>query len=408
MQWNKIKEDFPIFQIFQKKENSSLVYLDNAASAMRPRSVIDAVSRFYTEDNANPFRGVYKLSAKATKEYEKARSKVASFFGADTEEVVFTRNASESLNLVSRTYGEATLCEKDEIVLSIMEHHSALLPFQSLAKKMHSRLIFMECNKETGEIDDEEILKISSKTKIVVITHMSNITGKLSPLNKIIKRAHEKGAVVVVDGAQAASHIKINFHDLDADFYALSAHKLLGPFGIGVLLGKKKLLESSPPFLLGGEMIEEVTRFSATWAKSPHKFEAGTMNVGGAVGFRAALEYIDSIGMDEIASRVDSLSSLLLSEMRKVPFVKIIADGEGKHGIASFTVQGVHPHDAASLFDGDNIAVRAGHHCAAPFLSYLSLSSCVRASLHFYNDEEDIERFIASLSKIRGWMGYGS
>lgn len=405
MKWDKIKEDFPLFK---EKKNASLVYLDSAATMMRSECVIDAVSRFYKEDNANPFRGVYALSSRATEAYEASRAAVAAFFGADAEEVVFTRNATESLNLAAKTYGEENLTAEDEIVMSIMEHHSALLPFQQLSKRKGAALLYMECDKNTGEMADEELFKITSKTKIVVITHMSNVTGKCSPLKKIIARSHEAGAIVIVDGAQAASHTSVDFHALDADFYAFSAHKLTGPFGVGVLLGKKKLLREMPPFLFGGEMIDEVTRESATWADSPHKFEAGTVNVAGAAGFHAALDYLEEIGMEKIEARVEKLSSVLLSQMRRIPYVHILADGENKHGIAAFTIEGVHPHDAASLFDSAAIAVRAGHHCAAPLLSHFGVSACVRASLHFYNDEEDIEKFIAALKKIRGWMGYGN
>ncbi len=402
---NIFKKDF---SIFNAPENKGLIYFDNAATTQRPDCVIDAVSNFYSHDNANPLRGLYDLSGRATEDYENARHMVAEFLNAKDCEIIFTRNASESLNLVAYTYGMANVNAGDEIVVSVAEHHSNILPWQMICKAKGAKLVFLEPDKISGEIPDSEFLKITEKTKIVAVGHVSNVLGTTNPVKKIAALAHKVGAVCVVDGAQSAPHMKIDVKDIDADFFAFSGHKLCGPMGIGVLYGKKDILEEMPPFLRGGEMIEYVTREDATWAELPHKFEAGTVNASGAVGLAAAIKYISSIGFEKIEARCNSLASLLAEKMKKNPHIKIIGnpDPEKHCGIITFTVEGVHPHDVASLLDTEKIAIRAGHHCAQPLGAYLGVPATARASLYFYNDEEEVERFYSVLSSIRKMSGY--
>lgn len=402
---NIFKKDF---SIFNAPENKGLIYFDNAATTQRPDCVIDAVSNFYSHDNANPLRGLYDLSGRATEYYENARHTVAEFLNAKDCEIIFTRNASESLNLVAYTYGMANVNAGDEIVVSVAEHHSNILPWQMICKAKGAKLVFLEPDKISGEIPDSEFLKITERTKIVAVGHVSNVLGTTNPVKKIAALAHKVGAVCVVDGAQSAPHMKIDVKDIDADFFAFSGHKLCGPMGIGVLYGKKDILEEMPPFLRGGEMIEYVTREDATWAELPHKFEAGTVNASGAVGLAAAIKYISSIGFEKIEARCNSLASLLAEKMKKNPHIKIIGnpDPEKHCGIITFTVEGVHPHDVASLLDTEKIAIRAGHHCAQPLGAYLGVPATARASLYFYNDEEEVERFYSVLSNIRKMSGY--
>ena len=400
------KKDFPIFS---DKKNKGLIYFDNAATAQRPKKVLDALESFYKSDNANPLRGLYGLSVRATEAYQNARATIAKFVGAaQAQEIIFTRNASESLNLVAYTYALDNLREGDEIVVSVMEHHSNILPWQMAAQKTGAKLVWLECDKETGAIPQSEYNKITSKTKIVAITHVSNVLGTTNPIKEIAALAHKNGAVIVVDGAQALPHIAVNVQDLDADFYAFSGHKFCGPTGIGGLYGKRELLEKMPPFLRGGEMIEYVTREEATWAEVPAKFEAGTVNVGGAVGMAAAAEYLMEIGMENIARHDNELAALLVQKMSAIPHVNIIGskDGAKRCGIVTFTIDGVHPHDISSILDTEKIAIRAGHHCAQPLGQYLDVPATARASLYFYNTAEEVDRFCAALAKVRGWSGF--
>ena len=400
------KKDFPIFSA---KENDGLIYFDNAATAQKPRAVLEAVQKFYEADNANPLRGLYGLSVRATEAYQKARATIASFVGAaKPEEIIFTRNASESLNLVAYSYALDVLREGDEIVVSVMEHHSNILPWQMAAQKTGAKLVWLECDKATGEIPEAEYKKITNKTKIVALTHVSNVLGTTNPIKKVAALAHQKGAVIVADGAQALPHIPVNVQDLDVDFYAFSGHKFCGPTGIGGLYAKLELLEKMPPFLRGGEMIEYVTREGATWAAVPEKFEAGTVNVGGAVGMAAAAEYLMEIGMENIAAHDNELAALLVQKMAAIPHVNIVGskDGAKRCGIVTFTIDGVHPHDISSILDTEKIAIRAGHHCAQPLGQYLDLPATARASLYFYNTAEEVDRFCAALARVREWAGF--
>lgn len=398
------RNDFPL--LMQNK----IIYIDNAATSQRPQCVIDAEGDFYKNYNANPLRGLYSLSVEATEVYENAREAVRKFIGAEkSNEIIFTRNTTESLNLVAYSYGLSNVKKGDEIVVSIMEHHSDLLPWQMVAKTCGAELKFIECAKD-GSIDLEKVKElITSRTKIVAMTQVSNVLGREYPVKEIAKLAHEKGAVMVVDGAQSTPHMRVDVTDLDADFFAFSGHKLLAPMGIGVLYGKEELLEKMPPFLSGGEMIDSVTRTSAVYAELPHKFEAGTVNAAGAAGLKAAIDYIEKVGFDYISEREIALTSRAIEKMKKIPHVNIIgSENADEHtGIVTFTIDNVHPHDISEILAADGIAVRAGHHCAQPLLTHLGLNSTARASFAFYNTEDEVDKFTGSVATIRERMGYG-
>lgn len=398
------RNDFPL--LMQNK----IIYIDNAATSQRPQCVIDAEGDFYKNYNANPLRGLYSLSVEATEVYENAREAVRKFIGAEkSNEIIFTRNTTESLNLVAYSYGLSNVKKGDEIVVSIMEHHSDLLPWQMVAKTCGAELKFIECAKD-GSIDLEKVKElITSRTKIVAMTQVSNVLGREYPVKEIAKLAHEKGAVMVVDGAQSTPHMRVDVTDLDADFFAFSGHKLLAPMGIGVLYGKEKLLEKMPPFLSGGEMIDSVTRTSAVYAELPHKFEAGTVNAAGTAGLKAAIDYIEKVGFDYIGEREIALTSRTIEKMKKIPHVNIIgSENADEHtGIVTFTIDNVHPHDISEILAADGIAVRAGHHCAQPLLTHLGLNSTARASFAFYNTEDEVDKFTDSVATIRERMGYG-
>lgn len=398
------RNDFPL--LMQNK----IIYIDNAATSQRPQCVIDAEGDFYKNYNANPLRGLYSLSVEATEVYENAREAVRKFIGAEkSNEIIFTRNTTESLNLVAYSYGLSNVKKGDEIVVSIMEHHSDLLPWQMVAETCGAELKFIECAKD-GSIDLEKVKElITSRTKIVAMTQVSNVLGREYPVKEIAKLAHEKGAVMVVDGAQSTPHMRVDVTDLDADFFAFSGHKLLAPMGIGVLYGKEELLEKMPPFLSGGEMIDSVTRTSAVYAELPHKFEAGTVNAAGAAGLKAAIDYIEKVGFDYIGGREIALTSRAIEKMKKIPHVNIIgSENADEHtGIVTFTIDNVHPHDISEILAADGIAVRAGHHCAQPLLTHLGLNSTARASFAFYNTEDEVDKFTDSVATIRERMGYG-
>lgn len=410
---NKYRKDFPFFKAIDEKsseENKDLIYFDTAATAQRPFIVLNAMTHFYATENANPLRGLYSLSERATMAYENARETVAKFINAkEAAEIVFTRNASESLNLVAYSWGLNRLHEGDEICVSIMEHHSNIVPWQLVCQKTGAKLVFLECDKETGIISDDEIAaKINSKTKIVSIVHVSNVLGVTNPVKKLGEAAHAVGAIFIVDGAQSAPHMKVDVQDFDADFFVMSGHKLCGPMGIGALYGKRTLLEEMEPFLRGGEMIEYVTREKATWAEVPHKFEAGTVSAGDAVGMAAAIRYIQSIGLENIEAHDRELAQRMMAGITQIPHINIIGtkDASKRCGIITFTLDGVHPHDIASLLSEEHIAIRAGHHCAQPLGQYLGQTATARASLYFYNTEEEVDTFLEKVSHLREWSGY--
>lgn len=398
------KQDFPLLAA------NPVIYLDNAATAQRPECVIKAEEEFYRNYNANPLRGIYTLGQEATERYEEAREGVRAFINAaSAEEIVFTRNTTESLNLVAYSYGLTHLGPGDEIVVSILEHHSNMLPWRMVAEKTGARLKYLECDPD-GRISRERIKSVfTEKTRLAAVTMVSNILGCQLPLEEIIAEARKCGAVVVVDAAQSVAHMPVDVQRLDADFLAFSGHKLYGPMGIGVLYGKKKLLQKMPPFLLGGEMVQSVTREKALWAELPHCLEAGTVNAAGAWGLKAAIDYIQGVGFDTVKKREEALTIQAVSGLKQIPHVQVQGSEEAKEhcGIVSFTVEGVHPHDVSSILDADGIAVRAGHHCAQPLLEYLGISATTRASIAFYNTEADIEAFLNSVKSIRRRMGYG-
>lgn len=406
---NPWAEDFPILN--EKMNGKRLAYLDNAATVQRPVPVLQAVDEFYRTENANPHRGLYELSVKATERYENARHTVKEFIGADKDcEVIFTRNASESLNLVAYSYGLNFLHEGDEIVLPVSEHHSNLVPWQMVAQAKGAKLVYLYPDKE-GRLTDDEMEKITPKTKIVALAHVSNVLGSIYPVRKIADKAHSVGAVVVVDCAQSIPHFKVNVKDLGADFMAFSGHKMMAPMGVGVLYGREGLLNKMPPFLRGGEMIEYVHEQSATFAPLPQKFEAGTQNVGGAVGLEAAIHYLQKVGYDKIAETEQALLNYALDGLAEVPHITVYGGTKNRRdrcGVISFNVDGVHPHDVASILDADGVAIRAGHHCAQPLMDYLGVNATCRASLYFYNTREDIDQFLSSLKRVRGWLGLGA
>ena len=400
---NSFRMDFPIFS------GNDVIYFDNAATTQRPVQVLDAMRQFNNSCNANPLRGLYDWSIRATEAYEDARHAAAQFIGADMDcEIVFTRNTTESLNLVAYSYGLSHVHEGDEIVISIMEHHSNILPWQMVCRQTGAKLIYMEPEKD-GTLTEQEIRsKITDRTKIVSIAHVSNVLGVTNPVRKIADTAHAHGAVVVVDGAQSTPHIPVNVKELGADFYAFSGHKLCAPMGIGVLYGRKELLEDMPPFLTGGEMIEYVERQTATFADVPEKFEAGTVNAMGAVGLGAAIHYLQGVGFDTIRKTEEELTARLMDGLSRIPEITVYGSSDpAKHcGIVTFNIEGCHPHDVASVLDTEHIAVRAGHHCAQPLMKWLQVNATTRASLYFYNTEEEVDRFVAAAGKVRGWLGY--
>ena len=397
------RKDFPILN------KGDYIYFDNAATSQRPDSVIEAIRDFYENANANPLRGLYDWSVDATERYESARQTVADFIAADsTEEIIFTRNTTESLNLVAYSYGMSNVEEDDEIVITVMEHHSNILPWQMVAREKKAKLIYLEPDDE-GVISEQEYKsKITDKTKIVSIGHVSNVFGITNPVKEIAAYAHEKGATVVIDGAQAAPHIPVNVKEIGADFYAFSGHKLMAPMGIGVLYGKKEILENMKPFLTGGEMIEYVTREDATYAELPHKFEAGTVNAAGAVGLQAAIRYLQNVGYEFIEEQELKLTQRMMEGMKKLPYIKVYGSSDpAKHsGIVTFTMDGVHPHDISSVLNDDHVCVRAGHHCAQPLMQFIGAGSTARASVYFYNTEEEVDRFLKHLEGVRSVMGY--
>ena len=402
---NAYRKDFPLLMA------QDIAYLDNAATAQRPQCVLDAVNRFYCEQNANPLRGLYPLSVAATDAYENARAAVRRFLNAgSTSEIVFTRNTTEGLNLAAYSYGLSHIRAGDEVVVSILEHHSDLLPWQMVCRQTGAALKFLECEPD-GSLDlNRAEAVITDKTKLVAVTHVSNVIGRVNPIRQLADIAHRHGAVMVVDGAQSTPHIPVDVQALDADFLAFSGYKVYGPMGIGVLYGKRALLEEMPPFLTGGEMIESVTREGAVFAELPHKFEAGTVNAAGAAGLRAAIEYVESVGFDAMHRQELALTQRTLAGMADMPYIHVIGSdrAEEHNGIVTFTVEGVHPHDVSEILACDGVDVRAGHHCAQPLLQHLGYSATVRASFAFYNTENEVDRLLQSLSTIRERMGYGN
>ena len=393
---DNIKEDFPLLL------NRDITYLDSGATSQKPQTVIDAIENFYKNLNANPHRGAYTLSQDATEIYENTRTKIAEFINAKhREEVIFSKNATESLNLIAYSYGLDKIQKDDEIVISIMEHHSNLVPWQKVAKTKNAKLNYMYIN-ENFELSDEEIeSKITDKTKIVGITYVSNVLGTINNVEKIIKLAHKKGAIVVLDASQSIPHMKLDVQTLDADFVVFSGHKMLAPLGIGILYGKREILNSISPFLMGGDMIEYVYEQDTTFASLPNKFEAGTQNVEGVVGLGAAIDYIQKIGYDAIQEKEHEILKYAREQLRKLDFLDLYLTNNDEHhsSVISFNIKGVHPHDVASILDSEGVCVRSGNHCAQPLMRFLGIDSTCRASFYFYNTKEDVDKLVVALEK---------
>ena len=396
MNTEQIKKDFPLL------ENKNITYLDSGATTQKPIQVIKAVEEFYQKYNANPHRGAYSLSVEATEQYENTRTKIAKFINAKhREEIIFSKNATESLNLIAYSYGLDNLKKDDEVVISIMEHHSNLVPWQKMTKQTGSKLNYMYIN-ENYEITDEEIEnKITDKTKIVGITHVSNVLGTINNVKKIIKYAHKKGAVVIVDASQSIPHMKIDVQDLDADFLVFSGHKMLAPLGIGVLYGKREILNKMTPFLMGGDMIEYVYEQDTTFAPLPNKFEAGTQNVEGVIGLGAAIDYIENLGYDKIQEIEHEVISYARQELSKLDYLTLYTtpNEENHSSVISFNINGVHPHDVASILDSEGVCVRSGNHCAQPLMRFLGVDSTCRASFYIYNTKDDVDKLVNALDK---------
>lgn len=393
-------KDFPTLN--KERNGKRIAYLDSGATTQKPNCVLDAIKDYYENANANPHRGAYELSIAATDAYDEAREKFRKFINAERrEEIIFTKNATEAFNLIARSYGMTFINEGDEIVISIAEHHSNLIPWQQVAKAKGAVLKYMYTD-ENGEITEEEVKsKITEKTKIVSITHVSNALGTINPVKEIAEYAHSKGAIVIVDGAQSVPHMKVDVRDLNADFLVFAGHKMLAPMGIGGLYGKKDLLEKMPPLMFGGDMVEYVYEQDTTYNILPYKFEAGTQNVEAAVGLSKAIDYLNEIGMDNIEKAEKELMSYALEELNKLSYVKVYGpkEVEKRGGVISFEIDGVHPHDVASIFDTYGVCIRAGNHCAQPLMRYMGINSTSRASIYIYNTKEDIDRLLEAVKK---------
>ncbi len=409
LDFSRYKNDFPILKR-KVRGGNTLIYLDSGATSQKPETVIEAEANFYRTKNAAVHRGAHLVAEEASEVYEGARENVARFIGAKSDEVIFTKSATESLNLIAYSLGNPEskfhLKSGDEIVVSEMEHHANLIPWQQLAKRVGAKLTWFKITDE-GRLDLSDIDKlINKKTKIVAITHQSNVLGTIVPLAQITKAAHAVGAVVVLDACQSAPHFAVDVKKLEVDFLAFSGHKVLGPTGIGVLWGKAELLDQLEPSLFGGSMVDSVTMQGATWAKAPRKFEAGVPNMAQAVGLSAAIDYISEIGMDKVAQHEQDLTKQLISGLQNISGVQVIGpvDMKDRGGVVSFTVDGVHPHDVGQYLDQFGIAVRTGHHCAWPLMRRLNLVGTTRASFHLYNDENEVKVLLDTVSKIKDYF----
>ncbi|MCV79613.1 cysteine desulfurase [Listeria monocytogenes] len=402
----KIRADFPI--LAQEINEKPLAYLDNAATSQKPKQVIEALTHYYEFDNANVHRGVHTLAARATDAYESARGKVAKFIHArEVAEIIFTRGTTSAINLVVDSYAEANIEAGDEIVISYLEHHSNLIPWQQLAKRKGAVLKYIELE-EDGTISVEQAKKtIGEKTKIVALAHVSNVLGTITPIKEIAAIAHQFGAVILVDGAQAVPHMEVDVVDLDADFYAFSGHKMMAPTGIGALYGKRELLDTMEPTEFGGEMIDFVELCDSTWKELPWKFEAGTPIIGGAIALGAAIDYLAEVGLANIHAHEQVLASYAIEEMSKIEGITIYGpkDASKRCGLVTFNLEGAHPHDIATILDEDGIAIRAGHHCAQPLMKWLDVSSTARASFYIYNTKEEIDALIDGLKLTKEYFG---
>jgi cysteine desulfurase/selenocysteine lyase len=398
------RHQFPLLR--QYVNGKPLVYFDNAATSQKPQAVIDAITRYYQESNSNIHRGVHSLSERATQSYEDVRHKVRAFLNAgDHREIVFVRGATEAINLVAHSFGRLTVREGDEILISGMEHHSNIVPWQILCEERHAHLHVIPIT-DSGELDLEAFPSLlTEKTRILAITHVSNALGTVNPIKQLITQAHAKGIPVLVDGAQAVPHMHVDVQDLDCDFYAFSAHKMFGPTGVGVLYAKSHWLEAMPPYQGGGDMIKSVTFEKTIYNDPPYKFEAGTPNIGGCIGLGAALDYLKELNMDAIRRFEDDLLAYATAQILTVPGVRIIGTAREKAGVLSFVMEGFHPHDIGTVLDVEGVAIRTGHHCAQPVVQRFGLPATARASFAFYNTKEEIDAFIKALHKVREVLG---
>lgn len=389
----KLKKDFPLLQ-------QNLVYLDNASTTQKPKQVIAALKNYYTNLNANIHRGIYRLSEKATAAYENTRNHTAKFINARfPQEIIFTRNTTESINLVAKTWGEENIKEGDSILVSSIEHHSNLVPWQQLAKQKKAKLKIIPL-KNDFTLDSAAFEKLlTPQTKLLAITGMSNVLGTIPPVKKMIKTAHKNGTLTLIDGAQSVAHMPTDVQDLDYDFFAFSSHKMLGPTGVGILYGKKEILEKMPPFLHGGDMVKKVSQFDAEWNDLPWKFEAGTPNIADIVAFDAALTYLENIGMERIRQHDQKLLDIARQKFSKFREIRIYGPKDNCGSILSFTINGIHPHDIAQIFDSENICIRSGHHCCQPLMERLGIPATARISFYLYNTEKDIEKAAKALKK---------
>lgn len=402
------REDFPILN--EEVRGNKLIYLDSAATSQRPLQVLEAVMKYDKEENGNPHRGSHTLSLRATEAFEDVREKVRGFINArSTKEIIFTKNATEAINLVAYSYALNEVKSGDTIVITIAEHHANLVTWQQIAKKTGATLRFMYVD-EQGRLPLEELHKIDQNTKIVACTHMSNVLGSIFPVREVIAKAHEVHAKVLIDGAQAVPHMSVDMQELDCDFYVFSGHKMYSLMGVGVLYGKQEILENMEPFLYGGDMIEYVYEQETSFNELPYKFEAGTQGVESVVSLGAAIDYINEITFPVIHKKEMELTAYALNKLKTIPYIKILGptDTLDRGAVISFVVDGVHPHDVSMILDHHGVGVRAGHHCAQPLLQYLQVFSCSRASFAFYNTKEEIDVFVEKLDEVRRVMGYGS
>jgi cysteine desulfurase/selenocysteine lyase len=398
------RHHFPLLR--QYVNGKPLVYFDNAATSQKPQAVIDAMMRYYEEENSNIHRGVHSLSERATQSYEGVRHKVRAFLNAgDHREIVFVRGTTEAINLVAHCYGRAFVREGDEILISGMEHHSNIVPWQILCEERNAKLRVIPIT-DAGELDmDVYPSLLTERTRIVAVTHVSNALGTVNPIGEVIRQAHARGIPVLVDGAQAVPHMHVDVQELDCDFYAFSAHKMFGPTGVGVLYGKRRWLEAMPPYQGGGDMIKSVTFEKTTYNDVPYKFEAGTPNIGGGIGLGAALDYLHELNMDAIRQFEDELLAYATEQILTVPGVRIIGTAREKAGVLSFVMEGIHPHDIGTILDVEGVAIRTGHHCAQPVMQRFGIPATARASFAFYNTKEEVDAFIKALSKVREVLG---
>lgn len=402
------REDFPILN--EEVNGRKIIYFDSAATSQRPNQVLEAVLKYDHEANGNPHRGSHTLSMRATEAFEQVREKVRKFIGAkSTKEIIFTKNATEAINLVAYSYALNNLLPGDKIVITIAEHHANLVTWQQIAKKTKAELVFMYVD-PSGRLPLGELHKIDEKTKIVACTHMSNVLGSIFPIEKVIERGHQMGAKVLIDGAQAVAHMPVDVSELDADFYVFSGHKMYSLMGVGVLYGKEEILDKMEPFLYGGDMIEYVYEEETSFNELPFKFEAGTQGIESVVSLGAAIDYLEEVTFEYLHEREMELTAYALSRLKELPYIRIIGpeDMNDRGAVISFVVEDIHPHDVSSILDNYGVGIRAGHHCAQPLLRYLEVFTCSRASFAFYNTKEEIDVLVDNLSEVRRWMGYGS